>query len=527
MISECYIDYAWSSNDHHSANTSDKYLNGVLFIETEAQPNSETYIYFNIDTSASMDDICHDGFTKLHYLKTTLKSILKYLVNHNINAKVCFASFNDDVTYLTDGFESCDSSTLDSLIARIFKLKTVGCTNLESTFVETKRIISTYKDPQGAMLAPAPVQIVHILLTDGEVTKGDNKKESLSEKLSVPNVMNYFVGFGTTHDSYLLSELSKMVDMGEYKCIDKYNSCSAVYAEIIHHVTHPFIQHLCIEDSSTKDPIEIYDWKTNTWVSTLLVPFIPSEAKRIFHVRTLNTHGATFTSCKLSYTGNLASNGEEVIERDGQNVIYAETIPFLIDQETGHVVENDLSEYVFRLKALQLMWRITELQKNDSHLRRNIQIQNGYNQFVPIDDVDDDESQSCDALGDTLGPNLCLRVPVNLHVSTENERNDEVKDIKKSIKQLVGEMNIYLTNLYLETPTDKQKINMIKLLKSDLKVSWNGISSVNGYMYSSSRQHSQATQSAFTIDDDETTIVESPYMTQTLHSTITEITTSK
>jgi hypothetical protein len=166
-------------------------------------------------------------------------------------------------------------------------------------------------------------------MTDGEATDGSNDAETL--KLLVDsNVMNAFIGFGIQHDAGLLNSLGS-VGKCSYHFIDKLESAGFVYGEILHSVIYKVL--IDCEIKATNGLL--YDFKTNTWVDSLKIGDIISEANKTYNI--ISEHPDIFTAVIQGTMENLV-------------VLYP----------SRRLKNTDLSKHLFRQRTLQLMFEVNQ-----------------------------------------------------------------------------------------------------------------------------------------------------------------------
>jgi hypothetical protein len=114
-----------------------------------------------------------------------------------------------------------------------------------------------------------------------------------------------------------------------YLFVDELEKAGLVYGEIIHNILYKLIENTTI---TTKE-CEIYNYKTNTWETTLYVGELVSEMEKTFHIRS-----------KVPIESSININGYIELNNPEQIVL----LPTLFDQ--------DLTKYIFRQKTQELLY---------------------------------------------------------------------------------------------------------------------------------------------------------------------------
>ncbi len=298
---------------------------------------TEQYMHFTIDCSGSMDDICQDRRSKMDHLKFTIKNILRWLVNKNVNVYIEIDAFDSIIKPIVS-LVKLTNDNIEDIIKKITNIQPEELTNIELALNNVCKKINAV-----GILNPH-FTINEIFLTDGEATQGSTNISELITLLD--NKIKYtFVGFGEDHDSNLLVTLSNNCN-GTYRFIDAIEKSSLIYGEILNQIFYLCYDNviICIDNG------EIYDYKTNTWQNQINIGGLVSEEVRTFHLRTL-----TKDMIKVNVLG---------VEL--QKSIYSGE---LINQT--HIVElNDINKYIFRQRVLELLYEarveIERLKKDDN-----------------------------------------------------------------------------------------------------------------------------------------------------------------
>ena len=174
-------------------------------------------------------------------------------------------------------------------------------------------------------------QISHIFLTDGEVTNGENDPNKLKQFV-VKDIYNYFIGYGSDHDSKLLGILSDF-EKSSYHYVDAIEKAGFVFGEILHNITHKLLYNceIVVEHGV------IYNYNTNLYTNRLFIGDIVGESNKVYHLFT-----DTPTTCYV-------------------HLKTIEPLEIHMFQETEH----DLSfvNYAFRHRTLTLLGEVKECQE--------------------------------------------------------------------------------------------------------------------------------------------------------------------
>jgi hypothetical protein len=119
-----------------------------------------------------------------------------------------------------------------------------------------------------------------LMITDGSDTCGNINNAVLAGLVDITKSY-YFIGLGVGHNSTLLKLMAKPDDC-EYHFIPSAEESGPIIATIIHKIYYTTLR----KASVTIIGGEIYNYKTNTWTTSLYVGAITSEATRTWHIRT-------------------------------------------------------------------------------------------------------------------------------------------------------------------------------------------------------------------------------------------------
>lgn len=311
-----------------------EYKFGILDIKTRGEipiTNKHIHMIFTIDSSGSMCDICSDRKTKMEHIQHTLENMLRmFHENKECNISVHIQSFAMTVKTIISDVGNIRESNLDELILLSQKIKPAGSTNVELALQKASEEITNYHTTNPEH------EIVHIFLTDGDITDGTNSYDTLIE-LVPKNCTNIFIGYGIDHDSELLSCLSSKKG-NEYRFIDALEKAGLVYGEIIHGILYKAIEDVTL----TANNGELYDFQTNKWYNSIQIGNLLSEQKKTFHVRSKNPE-----NCQISIFGKTIIKTRQF-----------QTINVYENQTDVTRSDNiDLGVYMFRQKTQELLYQ--------------------------------------------------------------------------------------------------------------------------------------------------------------------------
>ena len=415
-----------------------EYKFGILDIKIRSEiPITRKHIHmvFTIDASGSMSDKCSDGRTKMDHIHHTLENMLRiFHENKECNISVHIQSFDTIVKTIITDVPDIRESDIEFLIQLSQQIRPNDSTNIELALEKATIEISNYHaiNPEH--------EIVHIFLTDGDITYGSNDYDLLLE-LVPKNCTNIFIGYGIDHDSQLLSHLSKQKG-NEYRFIDALEKAGLVYGEVIHGLLYKAIEDVTLTAISG----ELYDYQANTWVTSLEIGNLLNEQEKTFHIRSKNTE-----DCHVSMFGKTI-----VQTRQFQTINVYEVqgyiAPILFD------TSNDLDIYIFRQKTQELLYKA---RKNSEKFKRNLL----FSHMIPFEEI----------------------VP---------EYNfEELDEQNKNIKQELSEFHKVMINYMKEKKVENNP--MLKMLCDDIYIAYKTTGTRLGTMYACARQTSNGRQQTY------------------------------
>lgn len=423
------------------ADEDSEYKFGILDIKIRSEipiTSKHIHMFFTIDASGSMSDICGDGRTKMDHIHHTLENMLRiFHENNECNISVHVQSFDTNINSIIKDVPSIRESNIEELIRLSRQIRPGGSTNIEVALEKTTIEISKYHE-----LNPEH-EIVHIFLTDGDITDGSNDYDLLLE-LVPKSCTNIFIGYGKDHDSELLSHLSSNKN-NEYRFIDALEKAGLVYGEIIHGVIYKAIEDVTLIATNS----ELYDYQSNTWVTLLQIGNLLSEQSKTFHIRSKNT-----ADCNVSLYGKTI-----VKTRQFQTInIYEEqgnSTPIFYNESS-----NDLSIYIFRQKTQELLYKARKFSEQTK--KKN----SGLNHLRPFEEI-----------------------------LTEDDMLREIHEQNKSIKEELRNFHKVLIEYMKEKQLDNNPI--LKMLCDDIYIAYKTTGTPLGTMYTCARQTSNGRQQTY------------------------------
>ena len=424
-----------------------------LHIRSEIPITSKhIHIFFTIDGSGSMSDICVDGRTKMQHIHYTLENMIRiFHENPGCNVSIHVQSFDTKIEKHIQDVSNIKEEILESLINKIKKIIPGRSTNIEVALNSACQQITEYK------LANPEHEVVHLFLTDGEITDGSHDMNLL--KTIVPDCANIFIGYGLEHDSKLLSFLGNKKD-NDYRFIDALEKAGLIYGEIIHGILYKAIADVTIKPYSC----EIYNFQTNEWSDELMIGNLLSEQKKTYHIRS-----------KTPEIGYITVLGRTIVKTKQFQILSEE----IEEQTKSHPVlslfETNLTTYMFRQRTQELLYEArqysekTQISINDLSLN---------NQYLILDELTRD-------------------------INTVDSERSIFKNKLSDFRSL---MLKYMKDNHMETDP------IMIMLCDDIYICIRTFGTTVGNMFSCARQTSQGRQQSYTCsavdstDDSEQTI---------------------
>ena len=157
--------------------------------------------------------------------------------------------------------------------------------------------------------------------------------------LVAPNCTNIFIGFGADHNALGLQQLADARPNGSYFYVAEIEKAGLVFGEVIHQMLYTALVNVTIEVQNG----EIYNYKTNTWQTTLQIPSIVSEAKKTYHLRSKDS-----TQVVVHISAQSLVHGDQ------------EATQLNLDDLITHDTEGEsvnLTTHMFRQRTQELMFK--------------------------------------------------------------------------------------------------------------------------------------------------------------------------
>jgi len=424
---------------------------GTLTIKVNDTPMTKTpqYILFMLDRSQSMTDSVETNSTKMEHAKHTIKNIVKLIVNSDENCPPVFIQvfvFDDEIDEVLPKTQ-ITKENMREILNKIKSIQPRNSTNIELALEKTREIMET--DSEEAVELPTAqttIQKTEIFLTDGLPTAGDTnvsrliKKQIEKSKTSTPTQQDnnhIYIGYGEDHNGNLLQSISFSKKNGYYYFVDEIENAGLIFGEIMHGLLYPALKNInfAVENG------EIYDYKTNTWSSNLYVSSILSESEKVYHIRCNNTDDIEVNVTAINAITN--QDFKHTVER----------LPELSTTEDT-ILESDLTRYILRQKTQEYLYHA-----------RSVSV----------------------SLEDASNTMLVLSIHVKKEIS------DKMQELRKEIKSFLEFLKDYIkSNNYT---SDKFFI----MLYEDIYIAYKTFGTIQGAMYTGSRQSSQGRQTSYVV----------------------------
>jgi methionine-rich copper-binding protein CopC len=280
-----------------------------------------------------MGDDCKDGKSKMQHARHTLQNIVSAIVKSD-GASVTMATygFDDKIEEIFPGTQITQENETE-LRTKMDRLHPRNGTDIYKS-------LECQSDRAAKRREGNPnVRQTNITLTDGQASAGKSTKYSDMATQVAPNCTNIFIGFGADHNAVGLQQLADAQPNGSYFYVAEIEKAGLVFGEVIHQMLYTALVNITLEVENG----EIYDYKTNTWQTTLQIPSIVSEAKKTYHLRSKTPK----TTCVNIYAQSLVHGDQDATQLD-------------LDDLITHDAEGEsvnLTTHMFRQRTQELMFK--------------------------------------------------------------------------------------------------------------------------------------------------------------------------
>ncbi len=351
-----------------------------------------------IDQSGSMDEKCSDGNTKIDQIKHVANNILRYIAKNcpDGNVTVGLYTFNDKVETIFENVVVFDDN-LQDLITLVHKFYAENETNIELALKSLSNL-------------PAHPDRTNIFMSDGDATAGETCPTEFAKFVDT-TATNFFVGFGREHNPHIFSNLSE-APKSTYYFVDKIEQSGLAYGEILHAILFKCFRDVKIAINNG----EIYDWKTNQWVTELSIGNLSGDTKKTFQIVAADPAVVTIRITGVNIF--LESEFEESFATDPENTA-------------------NLMNMFYRQKTQEFLYLARTGQENDDLKTRIAEFTKEMKEYMRIHDLSQDPlfKNLCDDLVivyKTMGTRFGVMYSAARQTSQGEERTFNVWDTPRS-----------------------------------------------------------------------------------------------
>lgn len=171
--------------------------------------------------------------SKIQQVCDTLCAVMRWLHSVPLSEQtiyIAIQTFHSDVSMLMDckmvPFQSQSLAEWETAV-RSLASQTKGLTNMEQVLYAAGAYLNCR--------AHDSADAFHLLLTDGEITEGNQRVAYLTNLLGTHN--HIFIGYGVEHDCHLLSMLALALPTHvEYRCVTDETDVSGLHGELVHNL---------------------------------------------------------------------------------------------------------------------------------------------------------------------------------------------------------------------------------------------------------------------------------------------------
>jgi len=322
-------------------------------------------VHLSLDVSTSMNNE-----RRLDLAKETAAKMVEYLAstakeNPGLQFWITLTTFSTEARMVIRN-EKVNSDTVSRITSTVQRIRVEDSTSFEASFLLDRDIMQQQaaKDHEDGN---ADIVTLHIQMTDGEITFGNNDETYLKSLLE-PGVEHVFIGYGADHKAGCLINLSKVNASSSYMFLDHPTKMGAMFAQI-------FCPHLftaVTETTITLTGAKFLDVEDGSETSTMFLRRLATETTKRFHVLTDSDQeeeqgsGDDVMSSVYDYSGGTQAIKIVVTFRafDNQNIDNPPNYPLIqtldVDLATTHSVE---------VQKERLRWRVMILMKDAKDMK--------------------------------------------------------------------------------------------------------------------------------------------------------------
>ena len=259
---------SWPVGLHNQAGES--YIKLTLEIPTSTPTKKPKTIFAYSDVSGSMSDVCRDGRTKQQHINHTWTNLLHFLASHpEFNVSINLDSFESELHPIIP-LTKVTTKNVDKLVKLANKMRPMSCTNIE---IALRSLVEKCESSKKRNYS--------LMMTDGEATAGELSTNKLVDIL--PSDSRFaIIAFGTEHNADLMYKLGRKGINTSNWLINDLEKSALVYAEVLTKWMYQTLDDVIITITNG----QLYDYITNTWVSSLSLGALSAEEKRFIHIKT-------------------------------------------------------------------------------------------------------------------------------------------------------------------------------------------------------------------------------------------------
>jgi hypothetical protein len=235
-------------------------------------------VHIALDVSSSMREENRLGLAK----ETTTKMV-EFLAsaskeNPELHFWLTLTTFSTGARVVINN-SKVSEDTVRLITSAVQMIRLENSTSFEASFKLDREIME--QQAAADQEAGNTVTTVHIMMTDGEVTAGNNNEDELKGMLC-KDVEHVFIGYGAGHKAACLMNLASVNDKSSYLFLDHPTKMGAMFAQL-------FCPHLFTSISDVEIELtgaKFLDIESGLEVETLFVKRIAADTTKTFHLLT-------------------------------------------------------------------------------------------------------------------------------------------------------------------------------------------------------------------------------------------------